>query len=467
MAEIQLLVDGAGNRRALTSILDDNHTPVVDEELREVDLYLVDEPSFHRYSDALERRKRELDPVFCPVVLVRRDQTPVTVDLPDVETAERPLVVDDVVTAPVEPASLFRTISNLLARRNQTAELHADLRAQNDELRQFKNAVEHAGHAILITDPDGVIEYVNPAFERMTGYAAAEVIGENPRILKSGEQDESLYRELWHTIRDGDIWTGELVNERKSGERFVINQTIAPIADADGEIQAFVGIQDDITAHKLREQQLTVFHRILRHNLRNKGTVINGYAAELEASLDDDAFVEHLRTIQENVQLLLETSEKAHRIQRIFGDSLDEDTERGLMAALEQIADEVGALYPDAEIAIEGDRSESVRIDARAIPAFRELVENAVKHSESAVPRAAITARTESATATVTIADNGPGIPDQERRVIEAETEKPLEHGSRLGLWFAYWVITYVGGDIDLETTADGTTVSVTLPVTR
>ncbi len=464
MAGIQLLLSDEGNRQALASVVDEHYTSITDETIRDAELYLVDEPSFPRYRDALEQRKREMDPVFCPVVLIRRQQTPITIDLPDIGTAEPPLLVNDVVTAPVEKQALFRTISNLLARRHQTEELVTDLRDQNEELRKFKNAVENAGHAIFITDTDGTIEYVNSAFEELTGYTAAEAVGANPRILKSGEHDEAFYHSLWNTILSGEIWTSEIVNERKSGERFTINQTIAPIKDTDSEIQGFVGIQDDITGQRLREQQLTVFHRVLRHNLRNKGTVIEGHADILEQSLDDDGFCEHLRTIQESVQSLLDVSEKANRVQHLLADSLEKDVERELTAILEQITERVASSYPDAELSLENNVSNPLKIDARVTSAFQELVENAVKHSGTSSSRVTLTVTMDATTATVTIADNGPGIPDQERRVIEAGTEEPLEHGSGLGLWFAYWLISYVGGNIDIQANADGTTVSVGIP---
>ncbi len=96
---------------------------------------------------------------------------------------------------------------------------------------------------------------------------------------------------------------------------------------------------------------------------------------------------------------------------------------------------------------------------------MQELIENGIKHSDASAPRVTVRTERHDSTATVTIVDNGPGVPDQERRVIEAAEEKPLEHGSGLGLWFAYWLVSYVGGDIDIRADTDGTSVSVTVPV--
>ncbi|MFB6092129.1 MAG: PAS domain S-box protein [Haloquadratum sp.] len=590
MAEIQLLVAGEGNRRALSSLVSERHTPITAEGVGDADLYLVDEPSLPEYRDALEAHKREMEPVFCPVVLIRRENSPISVTLPDIDASERPLVVNEIVTAPVGRQSLFRTVSNLLARRTQTQELATDLREQNERLReerrkyrtlveqsesgiavaqdgalvfvnermatiaerdrealegtpieaivapdyrelvrkrhqqrldgesppsqyeivietpagerkdvgirasqitydgepavlilfqditvrkererglrQFKNAVEHAGHAILLTDTRGTIEYVNPAFEEMTGYTAEEAIGANPRILKSGTHDEEFYQDLWGTILDGEVWTSETINERKTGERVVLNQTIAPIQDVDGEIQGFVSIQDDITDHRLREQQLVVFDRVLRHNLRNKGTAIQGYADVLERRIDDEESAECLRAIQENIDSLLDISEKAHHARQIFADTLDRgESEIGLESALDRIRERVESQYPDGAVVVDGLPTRSVAIDSRVTPAIREFVENGIKHSDASPPRVDISASIDGTTGTITVDDNGSGIPDQERRVIEVGTEEPLEHGSGLGLWFAYWLVSYVGGDVDIRSSDDGTTVAVTIPV--
>ncbi len=126
---------------------------------------------------------------------------------------------------------------------------------REQSLRTFRAAVEQAGHSIYVTDPDGTIQYVNPAFEEMTGYSAEEAIGETPNILNSGEHGREFFADLWRTILDGEVWTGEVTNERKSGEQYVINQTIAPILE-DGEIQRFVAVNDEITEQKRRERTL-------------------------------------------------------------------------------------------------------------------------------------------------------------------------------------------------------------------
>lgn len=114
-------------------------------------------------------------------------------------------------------------------------------------------AVEQAAEAIVITSAGGTIQYVNPAFTRMTGYSREEAIGSNPRVLKSGKQDPRYYAELWTTILAGKIWHGELINQRKDGSCYTEEMTIAPVRDAAGAIIKFIAIKQDVTARRVSE----------------------------------------------------------------------------------------------------------------------------------------------------------------------------------------------------------------------
>lgn len=127
-------------------------------------------------------------------------------------------------------------------------------REREQSLRAFREAIEQAGHSIYFTDTDGTIEYVNPTFEEVTGYSTEEAVGKTPHIVNSGVHDPGFFADLWETIQDGEIWTGEVTNEHKSGDKYTVNQTIAPITDDSGTIERFVAINDDITEQKRREQ---------------------------------------------------------------------------------------------------------------------------------------------------------------------------------------------------------------------
>jgi len=130
-----------------------------------------------------------------------------------------------------------------------------DSLAVRARMERAEKAVTHAADAVFITDREGTIEYVNPSFEEVTGFSAAEAVGRNPRILKSGVQGVTYYDRLWDALLDGQVWEEEVVNERADGARYHAHQTIAPIVE-DGEIEKFVAIQRDITERKRLEAHL-------------------------------------------------------------------------------------------------------------------------------------------------------------------------------------------------------------------
>ncbi|WP_435185998.1 PAS domain S-box protein [Halobellus sp. EA9] len=134
---------------------------------------------------------------------------------------------------------------------------------RENTVRRFKRAIEAAGHAIFITDRSGEIEYVNPAFEEVTGYRSEEAIGRDPSILKSGQMDRTYYSDLWSTILSGEVWSEPIVNARKSGEHYHASETIAPITGVDGTIEGFVAIQTDVTEQVRTRERLETFEEIV------------------------------------------------------------------------------------------------------------------------------------------------------------------------------------------------------------
>ena len=123
------------------------------------------------------------------------------------------------------------------------------------QLHQLATAIEQVGEIIIITDTKGAIEYVNPAFTTVTGYTLDEIIGQNPRILNSGEQSDSVYSELWKSITQGKTWKGRLINKKKDGNYFTEDAMISPIFNSAGTIVNFVAAKRDITEQLLTEEK--------------------------------------------------------------------------------------------------------------------------------------------------------------------------------------------------------------------
>jgi len=158
-------------------------------------------------------------------------------------------------------------------------------------------AIDQSTEAVVITDPGGLIQYVNPAFERTTGYSREEAMGQNPSILKSGEHDEAFYASLWHTISAGKSWHGQFTNRKKDGTLFVEDATISPVRDASGRTVNYVAVKRDITHEVELEEQLRQAQKMeavgqlaggIAHDFNNLLQAINGYAGLALESLEPD-----------------------------------------------------------------------------------------------------------------------------------------------------------------------------------
>jgi len=138
-------------------------------------------------------------------------------------------------------------------------------RAAEEKSRKLSLAIEHSPASVVITDRNGTIEYVNPAFTKVTGYTSNEAIGQNPRVLKAGNQPAELYAELWRTIAGGKSWRGELCNRKKNGELFWESASISPITNTAGKITHYVAVKEDITERKGAEAELQKRSAELQH----------------------------------------------------------------------------------------------------------------------------------------------------------------------------------------------------------
>jgi PAS domain S-box-containing protein len=159
----------------------------------------------------------------------------------------------------------------LLMRREWRVRKQHDAAIQEhaDRLRLEHTALEAAANAVVITDREGRITWVNPAFTRVTGYSMEEVTGQTPRLLKSGRHEPPFYRDLWGTILAGRVWHGEIVNRHKNGNLYTAEQTITPVRDPRGEISHFIGISHDITERKRTEAALRESEEKFRNLVEN------------------------------------------------------------------------------------------------------------------------------------------------------------------------------------------------------
>ena len=342
-----------------------------------------------------------------------------------------------------------------------------DKRRFKQDLTLFKKAAEGSEKAIFITDPDGTIGYVNPVFERMTGYTASEATGRNPRILKSGQHDDAFYADLWEQITAGDVWEAELTNQTKHGELFEVSQKIIPAMGKHGKITQFVAIMQDISEEMLTRQTLDVLNRVVRHNLRNSLTVIDGHA-ELLASAEMDAESRHasIEAIRNQAKSMHKIAQTTDDIRAIYD---PKDEQRWDRLNFEMLFEAYQRRYSDAEltVSIDGDEPMYVRNADLLEQAIDEAVENAVKHGDQSPPEVALTIDRDSDPDRVyiSVADNGPGIPDFERRVIESGEETPLQHSLGIGLWMMNWVATTLGGELTIsDNDPRGSVVTFQLP---
>ena len=172
-----------------------------------------------------------------------------------------------------------------------------------DALRKFSRVIEQTASSVIITDAEGIIEYVNPRFTEISGYEAYEVIGKRPNLLKTGQTTEEEYRQLWRTIKGGKVWRGEFKNRRKDGSLYWTSAIISPIRDAHGHITHFADISEDITQRKESEEALAAARRMeavgqlagsVAHDFNNLLTVIMGNLEFAKAHTVDERVRKHL-----------------------------------------------------------------------------------------------------------------------------------------------------------------------------
>jgi len=364
---------------------------------------------------------------------------------------------------------------------------------RRDRALEFLAAIEQAGDAIVITDPSGAIEYVNPSFERLTGYTRDEAVGANPRILKSGKQDAAFYEGLWATISRGDVWKGHFTNRRKDGSLYEEEATISPVRGGDGAIVKFVATKRDVTRERVLEEQMRQSQKMeaigdlaggIAHDLNNVLTVINGHA-ELLIERTKESSAPLARSASEIlnsgrraamlVRQVLAFSRRQMLQPKVLDlNSLVEGMKDMLRSLASERVDVALSLAPDAGF-IEADPSqlEHVLVDLvtnakDAMPKGGRIVIGTANATPDDAFRQAHADLRPGTHVVLSVADTGVGMtPEVRRRIFEPFfTTKDKSKGTGLGLAMIYGIVKQSGGEIDVQSApGQGTTFRLYFPV--
>jgi two-component system cell cycle sensor histidine kinase/response regulator CckA len=333
-------------------------------------------------------------------------------------------------------------------------------------------AIEQSAEAVVITDVRGTIDYVNPAFTRMTGYTREEALGGNPRLLKSGKHAPEFYEQIWKTILNGEVWRGELINRRKDGSLYTEQMNITPVRNLRGEITQFIATKHDVTASKRLDEQLRSVQRLeaigrlaagVSHDFNNLLTVIAGYGQFLRESVRPEALaaVEEILRATERAsaltrQLLAFSGRQNLAPQTLNLNSVVTNTEKMLTRLIGKDIDLVAVFQPD----LGRVRADEVQIE--------QVIMNLVVNARDAMPGGGkITIETtnvqldetysQTHTAIVpgryvmlSVADTGGGMDTETQAHIFEPffTTKKTGEGTGLGLATVYGVVKQSGGNI-------------------
>ncbi len=382
-----------------------------------------------------------------------------------------------------EPPVFVAIVEDITERRHIEQNLHLK-----------EAALEATANDIVITDADGRIQWVNPSFTETTGYTLEEVLGENPRILKSGAQNGSFYQELWQTIHSGRVWKGVFINKRKDGGLYNDEATITPVFNRDGRIVNFVAVKQDVTQRIRTEQEMekakrraesasrakSDFLAVMSHEIR---TPMNGILGMTELMLDlklPDSARGYLGAIKNSGESLLD----------IINDILDFTKIEEGKVAIERVPIEPRSMInelsePFTEAAnrknIHFEQSLHAEIPQRILgdptrlrQILVNLIANAIKFTEEG--RVTFTVNpviTEKNRVHLLfqVRDTGIGIkPEQMSRIFDSfeqadSTTTRKYGGTGLGLAITRKLVTLMNGTLEVDSTPDrGSVFQVTLP---
>ncbi len=394
---------------------------------------------------------------------------------------------------PFEEQELRATIEMALVRHRMEQERERLIRELQEvirereraevELHKLSHAVEQSPSAVIITDLEGTIEYINPRFTEMTGYGREEVLGRNPRLLKSGKQDAEFYRELWETISSGREWRGEFCNRRKDGEHYWELASISAIRNPDGELTHYIAVKEEITQRKRAEEELrrsmeaaeaanrakSVFLANMSHEIR---TPMNGIIGMLDLVLVTELTPvqrEQLRMAKDSAESLLLLLRDILDFSRIEADRLDlESVPFRLRELIEEVMSIVAVAGGPKELEVRWEAAAGMPDTYLGDPGrLRQILINLLGNAVKFTDRGEVVLRvapepTEADDALhFSVSDTGIGIPaDQLASIFSPFTQvdgtltRP-QGGSGLGLAICQRLVGLMGGRIWVHSEVD------------
>ncbi len=349
--------------------------------------------------------------------------------------------------------------------------LFRDISDRKARERRFEAVFDNTYQFTGLLEPDGTILEVNETALSFGDLELDDVVG------------EPVWETAWFQLCDAARETAiEGVERARQGELFrdelrvqgadrtaLIDFSIRPITDRNGEIQLLVSEGRDVTALKLRERHLRVLHRLLRHNLRNDLNIINGFAETLRSAVENDTHREYAAEIAATSSALIDMTETA---KQLADATLDEERTRTAIDVrdiLETVVADLRTQYPASSITVSESVDATVAADSRLNTVLEEVIQNAIVHAEDSDPTVEISvSNVDADTVGVRVFDTGPGIPASERTgIFNDEQITQVRHGNGLGLWLASLIVDDYGGDLDYEPRSDGTGSCVTVCLPR
>ena len=364
------------------------------------------------------------------------------------------------------------------------------------ERERLSLAIDQSSETIVITDKEGAIQYVNPAFEKVSGYTCKDAIGQNPRILKSDQQDPSIYLEMWTALTQGEMWRGRLINKKKDGSLYVEDATISPVFDIAGKTINYVAVKRDITHEVKMENQLRQKYKMeavglmaggIAHNFNNNLAIILGNVELSQIKLPAGSnIVDHLN----NAKIAVLRSRDL--IQQILTYSREGVQAKVPMQLPLLIAETIKLLHStipttvNLQQAISLDsRDVTINADASQIQeALINLCNNAVHAMDEKGELKVLLEITELQTADIpkqfdcspgkfiklSIQDNGSGIPPEmiDKIFDPFFTTKDVGEGTGMGLSTVQGIVDQHGGLIKVNSTlGQGSSFKLYFPITE